>query len=97
MLQNYQINELMSRTCGVRSPAGASVFLYTTASTPTLGYTLPIFQWVLGTVSPGAKRSGLKAGRSPASGVEVKNGGAIHPLLRTSSWRTTSSFTTPVM
>jgi hypothetical protein len=50
------------------------------------GFTQPLVQWVLGTVSPGVKRQGHEADYSPASSAEVKKGGAIIPLPHTSSW-----------
>jgi hypothetical protein len=81
----------MGRMGRVRSQAGASVSLHYSV------HTGPIIQWVLSAVSPGAKRSGLKDDRSPASGVEVKNGGAIPSLFPRSTWRTNSPFNTAVM
>jgi hypothetical protein len=38
-------------------------------------------------VPPGVKRQGLEADHSPPSSAEVKNGGAIRPLLHTCPWR----------
>jgi hypothetical protein len=63
------------------------IFLYSTASRPALGPTQPPIQWVPGSLSPGLRRQGRKAGRSAPSSAEVKNGGAISPLSHTSSWR----------
>jgi hypothetical protein len=63
------------------------VFLFSTASTPALGPTQPPIQWVPGVLSPGIKRQEREADHSPPSSAEVKNGGAIPPLLRMSSWR----------
>jgi hypothetical protein len=51
------------------------------------GPTQPPLRWVPGTLSPGVKRPGREADHSPPSSAEVKNGGAIHPLPRTSSGR----------
>jgi hypothetical protein len=48
--------------------------------------TQPPIQWVPGALSPGVKRQGREADHSLPSSAEVKNGGAISPLLHTSSW-----------
>jgi hypothetical protein len=45
-----------------------------------------LYQWVLGTVSLGLKQQEHEADQSPPSIAKVKNGGAIPPLLDTSSW-----------
>jgi hypothetical protein len=69
-------------TAGVRfSARGEENFLCPTASRPTLGPTLPPIQWVPETLSLGIKRPGREAVHSPSSSAEVKNGGAIPPLL----------------
>jgi hypothetical protein len=63
---------------GVRVPVG---------SRPALRPSQPTIQWVLGgAVSPGVKRLEREAVRSSASGVEVKNYGALPPLPLTHSW-----------
>jgi hypothetical protein len=49
------------------------IFLFTTASRLDLGPTQPPIQWVLGTLSLGAKRPGREADPSPPSSAEVKN------------------------
>jgi hypothetical protein len=41
--------------------------------------TQPPIQWVSGALSPGIKRPGSAADRSPPSSAEVKNDGAIRP------------------
>jgi hypothetical protein len=61
------------------------IFLHSTASRPALEITQPPTQWVPGALSPGVKQPGREAGHSPMSGAEVKKGGAIPPLLHTSS------------
>jgi hypothetical protein len=58
---------------GVRVPAGAGNFLFTTASRPTLGPTQSPIQWVPGDLSLGVKPSGREADHSPPSSAEVKN------------------------
>jgi hypothetical protein len=40
-----------------------------------------------GALFPEVKRTGPEGDHSPPTSAEVKNGGAIHPLPRTSSWR----------
>jgi hypothetical protein len=68
------------------SRQGQEIFLYSTASGPTLGPTQSLMQCVPGAFSPGLKRQGREADHSPPSSAEVKNGGAIPPLPHTSSW-----------
>jgi hypothetical protein len=50
---------------GVRFPAEARIFLFTTASRPAMGFTQPLI--------PGVKRPELEADNSPPPSVEVKN------------------------
>jgi hypothetical protein len=69
------------------SPQRQDIFLYSTASRPALGPTQPSIQWVQEALSPRDKRLGHEADHSPSSSAEVKNGGAIPSLPRTSSWR----------
>jgi hypothetical protein len=45
-----------------------------------------LIQWVRGAISPGVKRPRREVDYSPPSNAEVKNGGAIPPLPRMSSW-----------
>jgi hypothetical protein len=59
---------------------GQEIFLYSAASRPALGPTQPPSQWVAGPLSPGVKRPGYQADRSPPYSAEVKNGGAIPPI-----------------
>jgi hypothetical protein len=56
----------------VRFPAGAGIFLFTTASRTALGPTQPPIQWVLATLSLEVKRPGREADHSPPSSAEVK-------------------------
>jgi hypothetical protein len=49
--------------------------------------THPPLQWVTGPLSPGVNRQKREFNQSPPSSAEVKNGGAIPPLPRMSSWR----------
>jgi hypothetical protein len=48
--------------------------------------TQPSVQWVPGALSLEVKRQGHEADHSPPSNAEVKNGGAIPPVLHMSSW-----------
>jgi hypothetical protein len=68
-------------------PSRGKIFLFYVASRPTLGPTQPPIQWVPRAGFPWIKRPGRKADHSPPSSAEVKNGGAIPPLSRKSSWR----------
>jgi hypothetical protein len=63
------------------------IFVFSTASRPTLGPTQLPLQWVPGFYSREVKRPGREADHSPPSSAEVKNSGATHPLPHTSSWR----------
>jgi len=49
-----------------------SIFLFITASRPTLGPAQPPIQWVPGALSLGVKRPGREADYSPLSSAEVK-------------------------
>jgi hypothetical protein len=57
------------------------ILLFSIASRPALGLTQPPIQWV-----PGVKRPGSEADHSPPSSIKMKNGGAVLPLPRVSSW-----------
>jgi hypothetical protein len=48
--------------------------------------THPPIQLIPGALSPGIKRPGFEAHHLLSSNAEVKNGGAIPPLLHTSLW-----------
>jgi hypothetical protein len=56
---------------GVRVPLGEKISLLMSFR-PTLGPTQPPNQWVLGTNSLGAKRSGREADHSPPTSAEFK-------------------------
>jgi hypothetical protein len=58
-------------------PGRSKIFLYSTASTPTLGPTQPAIKWVPRHLSRGVKRQGRETDLSPPSSAEVKNGGAV--------------------
>jgi hypothetical protein len=58
---------------GVRIPAGAGNFLFTTMSTSALGPSQPPIQWVPRVISLEVKRLGCEADQSPPSSAEVKN------------------------
>jgi hypothetical protein len=58
---------------GVGFCAGLGIFLFSTASRPSLGPTQPPIQRVTGFLSSGVKRLGREADDSPPSSVEVKN------------------------
>jgi hypothetical protein len=70
--------------CGL-DDRGVKNFLFST-SRPALGSTQPHIQWVPGAFSPDVKRSGREV-HSSSTTAEIKNCGAIHPLLHTPSWR----------
>jgi hypothetical protein len=62
------------------------IVLFSTVSTPALGPTQPLIQRIPRALSPGVKQLGRDSDHSPPSSAEVKKGGAIPPLPRTSSW-----------
>jgi hypothetical protein len=64
---------------------GKRFFPFSTAPRPAMEPTLPPVQWVAGVLFPGVKRLGRDADHSTPSNAEVKNGGAIPPLLHKSS------------
>jgi hypothetical protein len=57
---------------GFDSRRRLGIFLFTTASRPTLGPTQPPIQWVPGSLSLVVKRPGREADHSPSSSAEVK-------------------------
>jgi hypothetical protein len=71
-----------SRVC--RVCRGEKMFLHSTVSQSTLGPSQPPTQWASKVLSPGVKRPGCEADRSPSS-TKVKNGGAIRPVPNMSS------------
>jgi hypothetical protein len=69
------------------TPGRGTIFLFSTASSPALGTTTqPPIKWVLWSLYPDVKRMGCEADHSPQSSIEVRNGGAMPPLLQMSSW-----------
>jgi hypothetical protein len=58
---------------GFESRQGLGIFLFTTASRPTLGPTQPPIQWVPGALSLGKEWSGREADHLPPSSAEVTN------------------------
>jgi hypothetical protein len=69
----------------VRFGSRIRAFIFT-ASRPALGSTQPRIKWVLGAHSSGVKRPDHETVHSHPSSAEAKNGGAVPPLLHTSSW-----------
>jgi hypothetical protein len=76
---NLNPTDCLAELPGFDSRRGQGVFLYFAASRLTLRpIQLPIL-WVPWALSPGVKRLGRGAVRSPPSSAEVKNGGANPP------------------
>jgi hypothetical protein len=65
------------------------IYLFSITSRPALGYTKRSIQRALRVGSPGVKRPGRAVHHSHQSNAEVRNGGAIPPVLHVSSWRIT--------
>jgi hypothetical protein len=64
------------------------IFLFTTASRPTLWPTQSLIQWVLGALFLGVKRLGREADHSPPSSAEVKECVELYfHSSNTPSWR----------
>jgi hypothetical protein len=76
----YGLDDPFSNTSSTR------IFLFSTASRPTLRPTQLHFLWVLVVLLSGVKRQGLEANHSPASSAEAKKDGVILVLLHTLSW-----------
>jgi hypothetical protein len=66
--------------------AGQEIFLFPTASRPTLEPAKPLIQRVPAISSPGVKRPGHEGDRSPSSSAEIKNDESIPSLPCTSSF-----------
>jgi hypothetical protein len=66
--------------------AKAQMFLYSTEFIPA---PRPI-QWVLGALTPGVRRLVRETDHSPPYMTEVKNDGAVPPLLLKSTWHITN-------
>jgi hypothetical protein len=60
-------------------------FLFT-ASRPASRPIQPPIQWIPAALSPRLKQPGSEDDHSPPTSAELKNCGAIIPLLRTLSW-----------
>jgi hypothetical protein len=67
-------------------PDRGKILLFCAASRPALGPTQHPIYWVPDALSPRVKRPGREADHSLPSSAEVKDGGAIPPLLHKSSW-----------
>jgi hypothetical protein len=59
--------ELDDRRIGDRFPAMTEMFLFSTATRPSLEHTQTLIQWVLGTLSPMVQRPGREDDHSPSS------------------------------
>jgi hypothetical protein len=79
---------LRARCRGVRIPAEAGNFLFTTASKPALRPTQPPIQWVPWAFSLGVKRPERETDHSPPSIAKVKNGVVL-------SWSTGTTLPLP--
>jgi hypothetical protein len=78
---------LDERGVGVTSPNAAKNFLFSTSSTPVLGFTQPPIQWVPEVLFPGVKRPGVKLTTHLQPVPRSRIYGSIHPLRHTPSWR----------
>jgi hypothetical protein len=67
-------------------PGSSKTFLFSTACRPPRRPRRSPIYWVPGALYPEVKRQGREADHLPPSSAEVKNGGAIPPLLHMSSW-----------
>jgi hypothetical protein len=65
---------------------GKEISLLFMASRPALGPIQSPSEWVPVGLPPGVKRPVSEFDHSPSSGAEVKNGGAVPPLLHMFSW-----------
>jgi hypothetical protein len=67
-------------------PGRVKIFLLSVVPRPALGPIQSLMQWIPAAISLGVKQPDREADHSPPSSVDVKNGGAIPPLLSMSSW-----------
>jgi hypothetical protein len=77
----------MTEGLGFDCRKGARFFLFSITSGPAPSPTQPTVQCAPVAVSLGVKQQRREADRSPPSGTEVKNGGAMPPFPYRSSWR----------
>jgi hypothetical protein len=80
--QSYS-DGLRARWSRFDSQQGQEIILFSKVSRPALEPSIR----VPGALSTGVKQHGREADHSLPSSAEVKNGGALHPLSHTSSWR----------
>jgi hypothetical protein len=73
------VTELRAGRPGFDSGQGQGLFLFVTASRPTLGPTQPSMKWVPRALSPGVKRPEHETDHSPPSGAEIMNVGIRTP------------------
>jgi hypothetical protein len=79
---------LRAERSGIRFPAGVGIFLFTTASRPSLGPTQPPIQWIQWAISMMVKRQGREADHSPPFSAEVKECVELYlHFSNTPSWR----------
>jgi hypothetical protein len=69
------------------SRQGLGIFLFTTASRPTLEPTQTPIYYLPGAFSLGVKRLGREADNSPPSRTEIKNAGNYTSTPQYASWR----------
>jgi hypothetical protein len=72
---------------GLDSRQGEEIFRYFPAFRLALQSTPTPIQLIAGALSLGVKRPGTETDHSPPSSAKVKNGKAIPPIPRMSSWR----------
>jgi len=80
----------------VRFPTGAKIFLFSKTPRPVLVPIQLLVDWILGTLSPRAKRQGLNLSThlNSVPKLSMSRGLCIHSLLRFCSvWRYNFSFT----
>jgi hypothetical protein len=88
VVQLLQQITVVTRSSGFDSRRGLGIFLFTTASTTSLGPTQPPIQWVPEALSLGVKRLGHEADHSPPSSAEVKEWAELYlQSPNTPSWR----------
>jgi hypothetical protein len=83
----YRSDWLDDRGVGVRVPVGARIFISTCLPDRLWG---PLSQWVLGDITPGIKRPGVKLSAHFQLVPWSRKLGSTYPLPNTSSWRSAS-------
>jgi hypothetical protein len=88
------VHRLDDRKVGLDSRWGENNFLFSLRPYRVRGPSSVTYNENARSVSPGVKRQGRESHESPPSSAEFKNGGAVPPLSRTSSYNISMDYIT---